>query len=338
MRLNMDGFEQALDATANKAKFSGIVQVDGPSGVEFVKTFGLADRAHQIPVTTDTQFGTASATKGFTALTVVSLIEDGTLKLNTTARSVLGSDLPLIDDAVTVEQLLLHRSGIGDYLDEGLDLDFNDYLMPVPVHELVTAEDYLAVLDGFPMSFPPGEKFAYNNGGYVVLALIAERASGVPYADLVSQRVCQPAGLTDTAFIRSDELPGSAAIGYLGVDAPRTNVFHLPVRGVGDGGIYSTTTDFTRLWRAFFEGQIVSEDWVNQMVTLTSEVPEESLNFGLGIWLHPGKVSVELHGYDAGASFRSMHNPAHSTTCTVVSNVTEGTWPMEIFLEERFID
>ena len=48
----------------------------------------------------------------------MSLVEDGSLALDTTARSVLGDDLPLIDGAVTVEHLLAHRSGIGDYLDE----------------------------------------------------------------------------------------------------------------------------------------------------------------------------------------------------------------------------
>ena len=61
---------------------------------------------------------------------------------------MLGADLPLIDDRVTVEQLLAHRSGIGDYLDEDETGDVNDYVMPVPVHELATTEQYLAVLDG----------------------------------------------------------------------------------------------------------------------------------------------------------------------------------------------
>ena len=56
----------------------------------------------------------------------------------------------------------------------------------MPVHELATTEQYLAVLDGYPPKFPPGERFAYYNGGYVVLALLAERASGVPFHDLVA--------------------------------------------------------------------------------------------------------------------------------------------------------
>jgi CubicO group peptidase (beta-lactamase class C family) len=124
-------------------------------------------------------------TKGLTALTVVSLIEDGLLELSTSARSLLGNDLPLIGDDVTVEQLLAHRSGIGDYLDEESDLDIDDYLMPVPVHELATTEDYLPALDGHPSKFAPEERFSYCNGGYVVLALIAERVSGIAFNELV---------------------------------------------------------------------------------------------------------------------------------------------------------
>jgi CubicO group peptidase (beta-lactamase class C family) len=79
---------------------------------------GLADRAHDLANTTNTQFGIASGTKGFTALTGMSLALDGPLDLNSRVRSVLGDDLELIDSAVTVEHLLTHTSGIGDYLDE----------------------------------------------------------------------------------------------------------------------------------------------------------------------------------------------------------------------------
>jgi CubicO group peptidase (beta-lactamase class C family) len=152
-----------------------VVRVDRSGDVELAKAYGLADRAHSIPNIVDTRFGVASGTKGFTALAVMSLIEDGSLDLATRARSVLGGDLPLIDDEVTVEHLLSHRSGIGDYFDEEAIDDITDYILPVPVHELATTEQYLAVLAGHPTLFPPGEGFAYCNGGYVVLALIAER-------------------------------------------------------------------------------------------------------------------------------------------------------------------
>jgi CubicO group peptidase (beta-lactamase class C family) len=177
--------------------------------------------------------------------------------------------------------------------------------MPVPVQQLATTEDFLAVLDGHETQFPPGERFAYNNGGYVVLALIAERTSGVPFHELVRRRVCEPAGMGDTEFLRSDELPGRAALGYLTADGSRTDVLHLSVRGSGDGGIYSTAADVSSLWSAFFADRIVSRDWVTEMVRARSDVPSESLRYGLGFWLHRSDDVVELHGYDAGVSFRS---------------------------------
>ena len=331
----MQPLEDALDLEADRTAFSGVVRVDRSGTVELAKAYGLADRRHGIPNTIDTQFGIASGTKGLTALAAVSLIEDGSLELATTARSVLGEDLPFIGDDVTIEQLLSHRSGIGDYFDEDAIEQVTDYVLPVPVHELGTTEAFLAVLDDHPQAFPPGERFAYNNGGYVVLALIAERASGVPFHELVRRRVCEPAGMVATEFLRSDELPGRAALGYLTQDGPRTNVLHLPVRGSGDGGIYSTASDVSSLWSAFFAGRIVSRGWVTEMVRARSDVPSESLCYGLGFWLYRSSDVVELHGYDAGVSFRSTHDPRSRTTRTVISNTSEGTWPIETLLDER---
>lgn len=266
---------------------------------------------------------------------MVSLIEEGLLDLATPARSALGPDLPLIGDDVTIEQLLAHRSGIGDYLDEDLEQDLADYLMPVPAQELATTEQYLAVLDGHPPKFAPGERFSYCNGGYVVLALIAERTSGVPFDDLVQQRVCEPAGMVDTAFLRSDDLPARTALGYLEIDgAWRSNVFHLPVRGSGDGGIYSTAADLSALWRAFFAGEIVSMDWAGAMVRPRSDVPP-SRRYGVGFWLHATGDAVFLEGCDAGVSCRSVHDPRAGVTHTVISNTSDGAWPIARFLAER---
>jgi CubicO group peptidase (beta-lactamase class C family) len=327
--------EDTVDTLARRTGFSGIVRVDRTGSIELTKPYGYADRRHEILNTIDTQFAIASGTKGLTALTVVSLIEGGTLHLTTTARSVLGADLPLIDDDVTIEHLLSHRSGIGDYLDEDAGHQITDYVMPVPVHELATTEQYLAVLRGHPMAFPPGERFGYCNSGYVVLALIAERTSGVAFHDLVRQRVCEPAGMDDTEFLRSDELSGRAALGYLTEDSPRTNIFHLPVRGSGDGGMYSTAADLSSLWSAFFGGRIVSMDWVAEMVRPRSQVPQKTRRYGLGFWLGTSSDVVLLAGYDAGVSFRSVHDPISTTTHTIISNTSSGTWPITRILDER---
>jgi CubicO group peptidase (beta-lactamase class C family) len=327
----MPALADEIDALAAEG-FSGVVRVDRDGETGFAKAYGLADRAHGIPNRVDTQFGTASGTKSLTALAVVSLIAEGTLELTTTARSMLGNDLPLVDDRVTVEQLLAHRSGIGDYLDEETDLDFDDYLMPVPVQNLATTEQYLAVLEGHPQKFQPDERFAYCNSGYVVLALIAERASGVPYHELVQQRVTGPAGMDDTRFLRSDELPERAALGYLGRDGLRTNVFHLPVRGNGDGGAYTTAADVAALWRALFAGEIVSNEWVAEMIRPRSDTAGGE-RYGLGFWL-PRDGLVQIRGGDTGVSFSSMRDPATNTTCTVLSNMATGAGPIRALLDE----
>jgi CubicO group peptidase (beta-lactamase class C family) len=325
--------ERNLDAIAAEARFSGVVRIDRGNEVVVTKAYGFADRGHEIPNEVDTQFAIASGLKGLTALAVVSLIEDGAFELGTTARSLLGEDLPLIADDVTVEHLLAHRSGIGDYLDEDGGRDITDYVMPVPVHQLATAEEYVPILTGHETKFAAGTSFSYCNGGFVVLAVLAERASGVPYHELVAQRVCEPARLRDTVFLHSNELPGRAAIGYLFADGLRTNVLHLPVRGVGDGGIYTTAADVRALWTAFVGGRIVASDWVAEMTRPRSDAGD-GRQYGLGFWLRASTGAVVHEGYDAGVSFQSAHDPKADLTCTVISNWSDGAWPVVEYLQE----
>ena len=333
----MDQLPVEVARVAQEHGFSGVVRVDRRDRPEFSRAFGFAERGFGVPNTLDIQFGLASATKGLTALTVVSLISEGRLTLRTTARSLLRDDLPEIDDGVTVEHLLAHRSGIGDYVDEDGGFDATDYVMTVPLHELATTEGYLTALSGRAAKSAPGETFAYNNSGYVVLAILAERVTGSTFPDLVGQRVCTPAGMRDTAFLRSDELPARAARGYLAADGLRTNVLHLPVCGTGDGGVYSTVADVHRLWHALFHGRIVAPPLVEEMVRPHSDVPAEHRRYGLGFWLHETGDAVLLEGYDAGVSFRSLHDRAAGLTFTVVSNTTDGAWPVAGFLEERLL-
>lgn len=335
----MASLPEALDEVAAREHFSGVVVLDDPSGEPLSRAYGMADRGHAIANTLTTRFAAASAAKGFTALTVMSLIEEGRLSLDTTARSVLGDDLPLIADAVTIEHLLAHRSGIGDYLDEEVHSDVNAYVMPVPVHTLVTSDDYLAILDGFPMVAEPGETFAYNNGGFVVLAIIAERVAGPAFADLVQERVCRPAGLEHTGYLRSDELPGDAALGYLEASGLRTNVLHLPALGTGDGGIYTTVADVQAFWRALFSGAIVSEEAVAEMTRERSQHDDNGYDrrYGLGFWLDPSGA-VQLEGYDAGVSFFSEYDPPSGRTQVIISNWSDGAWPIVGFLDESLTD
>jgi CubicO group peptidase (beta-lactamase class C family) len=200
--------------------------------------------------------------------------------------------------------------------------------MPVPVHQLDRSEDYLRVLGGHPTKFAPGERFSYSNGGYVLLAVLAERATGVPFHELVVREVCQPAGLTHTEFVRSDDLPTGTALGYLDPDGNRTNVLHLPVRGSGDGGLYTTVDDVDRFWSALLEGRLLSPATVADALTARTDDASNGMGSGLGFWLHRDREAAELHGFDPGVGFVSVVDRDAAWAFTVIVNTSRGSWPM----------
>ncbi|MGO1315478.1 MAG: serine hydrolase domain-containing protein [Cellulomonadaceae bacterium] len=321
MMLDPDVINQAVDA----GTFSGVVTVDVGDQRAFERVRGYAHRAFAVPLRADMQLAMASGSKTFTALAILRLVEQGALTLDTRVRELLGNDLPLIDDAVTIEHLLAHTSGIGDYLDED-ELEVTDYVLGAPVHTLTTAESMIPMLDGFAQVFAPGERYAYTNGGFVVLGVVLERLTAESFQDATRRLVLEPAGLRSTGYLRLDELPGTAAVGYLFDEGDRVNTLHLPVRGSADGGAFTTAADLHRFWRALLDGTIVRPDTVAQMLRPRHEDPEELLRYGLGVYVHETGRAVGLVGGDAGVSFISTHLPELDTTVSVLGNSSEGGW------------
>ncbi len=209
---------------------------------------------------------------------------------------------------------MAHRSGIGDYLDEDLPGDISDYAMTVPVHELATTEQFLAVLDGFPTKFPPGDRFSYCNGGFVVLALIAQRASGVGYHDLVRSRVCAPAGMDDTDFLRSDELPGGVALGYVPMEGTwRTNVFHLLVRATATVASTRRSPTCTGSGRRCPPGGSSRHNW-SPSWSSDAATPPSTAPLRAGVLAEAVGPAVMLEGFDAGVSCMTNHDRARELT------------------------
>ena len=208
-------------------------------------------------MTVDTRLGMASGSKSFTGPVVLSLAADGMLPLTTRARELLGGDLPLIDERVTVEHLLANRSGIGDYLDESDSCQVDDHILAVPAHTLVGSNDFLGVLDGHPRPSRPANTSPTTTADSSCWRSWPNEPPGTAFVDLVQQQVCGPANLTDTAYLRSDEPPERTALGYLGPHGDRSNVLHLPVRGSEDGDAYTTVNDVHRLWTAMRDGAVL---------------------------------------------------------------------------------
>ena len=327
---------QALDDAIAAASFTGVATVDVGDQRLLERCEGYLHRAHRVPMTADARIAIASGNKTFTALAVMRLVEDGRLRLDQPVRTLLGEDLHLIDDAVTVEQLLTHTSGIGDYLDED-HWDPANYVLTVPGHTLTTAQAFMPMLDGHPQKFTPGARFSYCNGGFMVLAILIERATGSTYQDAVHRLVFEPAGLERTGFLALNDLPADAACGYLGPEGDLMNTLHLPVLGNGDGGAFTTADDLHRFWLALLAGRIVTRETVDRMTQPRHDVPDENMRYGMGFWIHRTHPALVLEGYDAGASFRSTHLVGEETTLSVLGNSTEGAWPVVAFLA-RSID
>lgn len=247
--------EPEINRLAVEHSFSGVIGIERKGELRTC-AYGLADRAHDVANTVEHSFGIASGTKTLTALGVLSAVANGSIELDLPIRELLGDELPLVDNRVTVRNLLNHRSGIGDYFDENADPEQLDYAIRVPVHSLDGLAGYMNALDGYQQKFVPDTDFSYCNSGYVLLAVALERATGKPYSEVIAERVTGPAGMTRTEFLRMDTLPGDAAVGYLLAEGLRTNVLHLPVVGFGDGGAFTTVEDVHRLWSALVDGRL----------------------------------------------------------------------------------
>jgi CubicO group peptidase (beta-lactamase class C family) len=335
-RDGMEGLCEEILSCVSKTGFSGVISVQIGSS-SFAKAFGYRDRANSLENQLSTRFGIASGTKGFTAVGVARLIEEKQIGFSTLATHVLGDSVKNLHPEITVAHLLEHTSGIGDYLDEEKIQDINDVVLAVPVQDLASPVDYAAMIEKEAQKFPPGARFCYSNSGYVVLAMIIELVSREPYHGFIEAQVFQRAGMIRSGLFRSDQLPEDTALGYVpDGDAWRTNVFHLPVRGGGDGGAYTTLEDMRKFWRSLSGFQLVNEALVAELLQPRQYSESEKLSYGFGFWMDELADQIILEGYDAGVSFRSATGRQCDDGYTVISNTSSGVWPMVRLLTPYF--
>ncbi len=308
--------------------FSGVISanVDGRS---FAEAYGYQDRANLIPNNLDTSFGTASVTKGFTAIAIAKLIEIGDIGIDMNARKFTGDKIENLDPNITISQLLQHTSGIGDYLDEDEIDDWKNFEFSIRPQRLRSPKDYIPLLEEKKQKFAPGTKFSYSNSGYILLALIVELVSERPYQEFVEEQVFKKADMSRSGFFSADKLPANTALGY--VDEPPTlgtNIFHLPIRGGGDGGAYTTVDDMLSFWRSFSRGDIVSPALVAKMWEPLQYTGHQGLHYGLGFWVDKKTGVISLIGADVGVSTTTSYRPSDGSFITVISNSTDGGWAM----------
>jgi CubicO group peptidase (beta-lactamase class C family) len=324
----------ALEKITSETEFSGGIFVRQSGKILYKKAFGYADRSNKIPNTLDTRFGIASGTKFFTALAIGKLIEAGKLDFSSKIPELIPWNFQHYSREITVRHLLTHTSGIPDYYDEEKVEDFDNFTVGVPWYELKGPRDYLSVFPDETMKFPPGERFSYSNSGYILLGVLIEEVTGMPYRDFVEKEIFAPIGMDCSGYFAMNRLPEGTAFGYVkDEEGWRTNIYNLPIIGASDGGAYTTLHDIEKLLDAFWGYKILSKEMVEIFTAPHIEVIGEGANkfYGHGIWIRKGEgVDTEeyIEGADAGVSFYSGVFRTKNLLITVMSNTSEGAWPL----------
>ncbi len=295
---------------------------------------GYRDFVNELPNTIDTRFASASAGKVFVAAGILQLIEAGKIQFDDTLEKLIKTDWKSIDPQITVEQLLNHTSGIPDYYDETVMSEYEDLWADFPNYKIRHNEDLLPLFIDKPMMYPKGTKFQYNNTGYVVLAMIIERATGMPFDQYLKKNVFDVCNMTSTGYYELDKLPAKCAVNYLwcnSADDLRTNIFCVDAKGTGAGGAFITVKDAANFWKGLLDGKLLSKDMVENMLKKHSgegDDPEEGY-YGYGVWIIDGGKKQDIpyfQGCDPGVSFMSEYNPNKNMISVYVSNYCDNVW------------
>ena len=316
-----------IEQAASDMRFSGVISIFKDDSTVFSRAFGYRDVKDKLDNTISTRFGIASGTKLFTALGIGVLIDQGTISLGTTMREIDQDYTGFIDEGATILQLLTHTSGIYDYYDEEIERDYDHFSVEIPWSALETPSDYYPLFEDKAMKYPPGERYSYSNGGYVFLGLLIEKLTGSLYRDFVRDYVLRPAKMDRSGFYAFNDLPENTANGYL-EDKRTTNIYQLPVRGGGDGGMYTTTDDLRAFWGSLFSYRIISEE-LTTIYLKTHCTLDATEGYGCGIFKRLDDSMFAIVGGDAGVGFDSRYYVQERLIINILSNITNGNEEMK---------
>lgn len=285
--------------------------------VVFRQSYGMANLEERLASTPDTHYRLASLTKQFTAAAILILAERGKLTLDDRVTRFLPT---LPENLITIRHLLTHTSGLYDYED----------LIPPGATRQLKDIDVLHLLERERSTyFRPGSRYRYSNSGYVLLALIVERASGQRFADFLRQSIFDSIGMkSSVGFEEGISSVPNRAYGYSreGSGWRRTDQ-SITSATLGDGGIYTSVNDLLFWLRALESGRF---DAAIQPQVPTDE-PHVRYGFGWYVGKYAGRRAVWHHGETMGFRNFVVRFPDQHLAVVVLTNRNEGT-PREMAL------
>ena len=282
---------QALAASirqyARTHDFNGTVLVQKDGKMLYNESFGLADRAFNVPVSSTTRFKVASITKSFTAVLILQLVEQGKLDLHAPIKSYLPNYAGEGASKVSIHNLLNHTSGIENFdriksYEEAVKNGIEYYQLP---H---TTDDLLTKYSSGKIVAEAGKTFDYNNADYIILGKIVEKLYGKDFDTVLQERILRPLRMTQSGMMYQREIIRNLANTYLkpGDKAPLIN--DMPVymeNWYAAGGMYSTATDLARFADALYGSSKLLKPETRKLM-LTAGLDE----YGYGLWVRDMKI------------------------------------------------
>ncbi|MBG6132859.1 CubicO group peptidase (beta-lactamase class C family) [Aquimarina sp. EL_43] len=256
--------------------FNGVILVAKKGKITFKKAYGLKDREQNIPNIVDTKFPIGSVTKQFTAMLVMQLVEEGTIKLEDSVSTHLSYFPKELGNKITIHQLLSHTSGLPHYegiLRTGITQD-------AFISTAYTPRELAILVGKVKLAYEPGTTFYYSSLGYMLLGAILEEVSKKSFSELLETKITKPLGLKNTGYETNEFIKNETAKGYSFIEDETFrmifmkyggNFNNVPFRDQSNiyatGGIHSTVDDLFIWSEAIRTNKLLSAAYTKKMLT-----------------------------------------------------------------------
>ncbi len=259
--------EKLMQYSYENGMFNGVILVSQNGKPIYKSAFGYADKNNNQMLNDSSVFYLASVSKQFTAMAIMILKEQNKLSYNDKLSSYF-PEFPDYADSITIKQLLTHTSGIA-----------NHYRFGIYKKGLTNNEVKEALVKQEQPDFTPGDKFSYSNGGYVLLALIVEKVSGMSFHKFMETNIFKPLEMNHT-LVYDESAPkiGNRAVGYNQSGA----LDDYEIFTTGAGGIFSTIDDLFLWDQALYSGKLIPKITLEEAFSRAKLNDGESINYGYG--------------------------------------------------------
>ena len=282
---------------------------------------GLADLDSGTAITSDTVFRLASLSKQYAAAVILQLVDEEAISLDDRLSDFL-PDYPQPGASATLRQLLNHTSGVMSYT------SIEGWMSPENLERDYTTDEMIAEFADIASVTPPGEAWAYNNSGYVLVGAVIETVTGQSWHEAIIARIGEPLGLSSLAYGGIEAQIATMASGYTrGEDGPVPSITIDMSVPHAAGALIGTAADMA-LWNdALHHGRVVSSQSYAAM-TAPSVLPDgEQVDYGFGIGsgAFRGHRTLNHGGGIPGFSTYSLFLPEEDVSVVIFANSDSGS-------------